>query len=61
MVESFGTEEGSTVVVLDSPKLAEAARDRFAQIELWSELDREHTCLDVLADSSRMRSQATPD
>lgn len=46
-----GTEAGSTVILLDSPKLADAARDRFAQGELWSDLDPEQTCLDVLADS----------
>lgn len=46
-----GTEEGSTVILLDSPKLADAAREKFAQVELWSELDPEQTCLDVLADS----------
>jgi hypothetical protein len=44
-------EDGSSVIVLDAPKLAEAARDKFRQVEMFSALDPEQTCLDVFADS----------
>lgn len=46
-----GTEEGSTVILFDSPKLADAARDKFAQVEMFGGIDPDQTCLDVFAES----------
>lgn len=46
-----GTEEGSTAVLLESLPLADVARDRVAQVELFSDLDPNETCIDLFAAS----------
>jgi len=62
-----GVREGSTVLVIEAPSLAEAAPERFGQVNLFGIFDPGRSCLDLLeqglrdAISSRAESDAYDD
>lgn len=51
--EVVGVHEGSTVLVVEAPSLAEAAPEHFGQADLFRTVDAARSCVDLLEESVR--------
>lgn len=56
-----GLKEGSTVVVVEAPSLAEAVPEQFAQADLFVPVEPARSCLDLLEESLRDALEAKPE
>ncbi len=53
--------EGSTVLVVEAPSLAEAVPEQFAQADLFTPVEPARSCLDLLEESLRDAVEGKPD
>ncbi|HAM57904.1 MAG TPA: hypothetical protein DCQ64_21835 [Candidatus Rokubacteria bacterium] len=56
-----GLREGSTVLLIEAPSLADAAPERFSQADLFEFVEPARSCLDLLEESLRDALEGKPD
>lgn len=56
-----GLKEGSTVLIVEAPSLAEAVPEQFAQADLFTPVEPVRSCLDLLEESLRDALEGKPE